>query len=94
MAEVARLLHRWMTIRSSFVLELVTLKVAFFKGLGSGSSTGPGARAGVRLLLVACLAGVRLLADLSLLAGAGRHLHSIDADVVESVYHELATVEV
>ena len=64
MAEVARLLHRWMTIRSSFVLELVTLKVAFFKGLGSGSSTGPGARAGVRLLLVACLAGVRLLADL------------------------------
>ena len=37
---------------------------------------------------------VRLLADLSLVAGAGRHLHSIDADVVESVYHELATVEV
>ncbi|MGO9114571.1 MAG: ExeA family protein [Thermoguttaceae bacterium] len=37
---------------------------------------------------------VRLLADLSLVAGAGRHLHTIDADVVESVYHELATVEV
>ena len=36
---------------------------------------------------------VRLLADLSLVAGAGRHLQSIDADVVESVYHELATVE-
>ncbi len=37
---------------------------------------------------------VRLLADLSLLAGAGQHLESIDADVVESVYHELATVGV
>ena len=37
---------------------------------------------------------VRLLADLSLVAGAGRHLQTIDADVVESVYHELATVEV
>jgi general secretion pathway protein A len=37
---------------------------------------------------------VRLLADLSLVAGAGRHLHSIDADVVESVYHELAAVGV
>jgi type II secretory pathway predicted ATPase ExeA len=37
---------------------------------------------------------VRLLADLSLVAGAGRHLHSIDADVVDSVYHELAMVEV
>jgi MSHA biogenesis protein MshM len=36
---------------------------------------------------------VRLLADLSLVAGAGRHLEHIDADVVESVYHELATVE-
>jgi type II secretory pathway predicted ATPase ExeA len=36
---------------------------------------------------------VRLLADLSLVAGAGRHLQSIDADVVESVYHELAAVE-
>jgi general secretion pathway protein A len=36
---------------------------------------------------------VRLLADLSLVAGAGRHLQSIDADVVETVYHELATVE-
>ena len=36
---------------------------------------------------------VRLLADLSLVAGAGRHLQAIDADVVESVYHELATVE-
>ena len=36
---------------------------------------------------------VRLLADLSLVAGAGRHLDSIDADVVESVYHELALVE-
>ena len=37
---------------------------------------------------------VRLLADLSLVAGAGRHLESIDADVVDTVYHELATVEV
>jgi len=37
---------------------------------------------------------VRLLADLSLVAGAGRHLQTIDADVVESVYHELAMVEV
>ncbi len=36
---------------------------------------------------------VRLLADLSLVAGAGRHLQSIDADVVETVYHELAMVE-
>jgi type II secretory pathway predicted ATPase ExeA len=36
---------------------------------------------------------VRLLADLSLVAGAGRHLQTIDANVVESVYHELATVE-
>jgi general secretion pathway protein A len=35
---------------------------------------------------------VRLLADLSLVAGAGRHLQTIDAGVVESVYHELATV--
>ncbi len=37
---------------------------------------------------------VRLLADLSLVAGAGRHLLTIDADVVESVYYELALVEV
>jgi general secretion pathway protein A len=36
---------------------------------------------------------VRLLADLSLVAGAGRHLQTIDADVVDSVYHELATVD-
>ncbi len=36
---------------------------------------------------------VRLLADLSLVAGAGRHMQSIDADVVETVYHELAMVE-
>lgn len=36
---------------------------------------------------------VRLLADLSLVAGAGRQLQSIDADVVDTVYHELATVE-
>jgi type II secretory pathway predicted ATPase ExeA len=35
---------------------------------------------------------VRVLADLSLVAGAGRHTQTIDADVVESVYHELATV--
>ena len=36
---------------------------------------------------------VRLLADLSLVAGAGRHLQSIDAEVVDTVYHELAMVE-
>ncbi len=36
---------------------------------------------------------VRLLADLSLVAGAGRHLNSINAGVVDSVYHELATIE-
>jgi type II secretory pathway predicted ATPase ExeA len=34
------------------------------------------------------------LADLSLLAGAGRDLQEIDADVVESVYQELGAVEV
>lgn len=34
------------------------------------------------------------LADLSLLAGAGANLPQIDADVVESVYHELGTAEV
>jgi general secretion pathway protein A len=33
------------------------------------------------------------LADLSLLAGAGAELKQIDADVVESVYHELATAD-
>jgi general secretion pathway protein A len=37
---------------------------------------------------------VRVLAELSLLAGAGRHLQSIDADVVDSVYHELAPVAI
>ena len=34
------------------------------------------------------------LADLALLAGAGRQLDRIDADTVESVYHELGVVEV
>ncbi len=34
------------------------------------------------------------LADLSLLAGAGADLQQIDADVVESVYHELSVIEV
>jgi type II secretory pathway predicted ATPase ExeA len=33
------------------------------------------------------------LADLALLAGAGANLRQIDADVVESVYHELAAPE-
>lgn len=37
---------------------------------------------------------VSQLADLSLLAGAGADLEQIDADVVESVYHELGVVEV
>ena len=37
---------------------------------------------------------VNQLADLSLLAGAGRDLQEIDADVVESVYQELGAVEV
>ncbi|MGA2031952.1 MAG: AAA family ATPase [Thermoguttaceae bacterium] len=37
---------------------------------------------------------VRQLADLALLAGAGRDLRQIDVDVVESVYHELGVVEV
>jgi type II secretory pathway predicted ATPase ExeA len=32
---------------------------------------------------------VRQLADLALLAGAGRNLEQIDADVLQSVYHEL-----
>jgi len=36
---------------------------------------------------------VTQLADLSLLAGAGANLERIDADVVESVYHELGIVE-
>jgi len=34
------------------------------------------------------------LADLALLAGAGRNLDQIDADTVESVYHELGVIEV
>jgi len=34
------------------------------------------------------------LADLALLAGAGRNLERIDADTVESVYHELGVIEV
>ncbi|MHC4406295.1 MAG: hypothetical protein ACYTG0_42225, partial [Planctomycetota bacterium] len=33
------------------------------------------------------------LADLALLAGAGRKLEQVDADTVESVYHELGVVE-
>jgi general secretion pathway protein A len=33
------------------------------------------------------------LADLSLLAGAGANLQQIDADVVETVYHELAAAQ-
>ncbi len=37
---------------------------------------------------------VTQLADLSLLAGAGKELEQIDAEVVESVYHELGVVEV
>ena len=37
---------------------------------------------------------VRQLADLALMAGAGRELRQIDADVVESVYHELSPIEV
>jgi len=37
---------------------------------------------------------VSQLADLALLAGAGRELPQIDAEVVESVYRELAIVEV
>ncbi len=37
---------------------------------------------------------VSQLADLSLLAGAGRDLQEIDAEVVESVYQELGAVEV
>lgn len=37
---------------------------------------------------------VSQLADLALLAGAGAHLEQIDADVVESVYHELGVIEV
>ena len=35
---------------------------------------------------------VRLLAGLSLVAGAGRHVHSIDAEVVDSVFHDLAAI--
>lgn len=34
------------------------------------------------------------LADLTLLAGAGRHLDQIDADTVESAYRELGVIEV
>lgn len=34
------------------------------------------------------------LADLALLAGAGRNLDQIDVDTVESVYHELGVVQV
>jgi type II secretory pathway predicted ATPase ExeA len=37
---------------------------------------------------------VAQLADFSLLAGAGRNLSQIDAEVVESVYHELGVVPV
>ncbi|HID75281.1 MAG TPA: AAA family ATPase [Planctomycetaceae bacterium] len=37
---------------------------------------------------------IRQLADLSLAAGAGRRLERIDAETVESVYHELGVVEV
>ena len=37
---------------------------------------------------------VSQLADLALVAGAGRQLDQIDADVVESVYHELGVIEV
>jgi len=37
---------------------------------------------------------VAQLADLALVAGAGRELQQIDADVVESVYRELGVVEV
>jgi len=37
---------------------------------------------------------VSQLADLALVAGAGAELQQIDADVVESVYHELGVVEV
>ena len=37
---------------------------------------------------------VSQLADLALVAGAGRQLQQIDADVVESVYQELGVVEV
>jgi type II secretory pathway predicted ATPase ExeA len=34
------------------------------------------------------------LADLALMAGAGRQLDRIDADTIESVYHELGVIEV
>jgi type II secretory pathway predicted ATPase ExeA len=37
---------------------------------------------------------VTQLADLALLAGAGRRLQEIDAETVESVYHELGVIEV
>jgi len=37
---------------------------------------------------------INQLADLALLAGAGRKLEKIDADTVESVYHELGVIEV
>jgi MSHA biogenesis protein MshM len=37
---------------------------------------------------------INQLADLALLAGAGRNLQEIDANTVESVYHELGVIEV
>ena len=37
---------------------------------------------------------INQLADLALLAGAGQNLDQIDADTVESVYHELGVIEV
>ena len=37
---------------------------------------------------------VSQLADLALMAGAGRHVQRIDADLVESVYYELGVVQV
>ena len=37
---------------------------------------------------------INQLADLALAAGAGQELHEIDADTVESVYHELGVIEV
>jgi type II secretory pathway predicted ATPase ExeA len=36
---------------------------------------------------------VNQLANLALLAGAGRQVSQIDADVVDSAYHELGAVE-
>ena len=37
---------------------------------------------------------VSQLADLALMAGAGRHVQQIDADLVESVYYGLGVVQV